>query len=73
MHSGTVYTIKSPWCIVKEHCEPFPKDSSRQKHVKIDINKNVRTIQISRHCGLSDFIDDMVGCNVMVLVSHTIH
>lgn len=49
-------------CLENEHFEQFPKESSRLRNVKIDINRNVRTVEISCRCGMPDFVDDMVGC-----------
>lgn len=49
-------------CLENEKFEPFPKESSRLRNVKIDITKNIRTVEISCQCGLPDFLDDMVGC-----------
>ena len=48
-------------CLENEQSQPFPKQYSRQRNVKIDINKNMKMIEISCRCGMPDFVDDMVG------------
>ena len=58
-------------CIENEHFTTSPKEPSRLRNVKIDIKKHVKTIQFSCLCGLSDFVDNMVGCNYRRLLSVT--
>ena len=56
-------------CIENEQFTTSPKEPSRLRNVTIDIKKHIKTIQFSCLCGLSDFVDDMVGCNDRRLLS----
>ena len=49
-------------CLENEQFQPFPKEYSRLRNVKIDINKNIKMTEISCRCGMPDFVDDMVVC-----------
>ena len=43
-------------CLENKQFQPFPKEYSRLRNIKMDINKNMKTTEISCRCGMPDFV-----------------
>ena len=48
-------------CLENKQFEQFPRESTRLWNVKLDVNKNVRMVNIFCRCGIPDFVDAVFG------------